>query len=93
VDERGQLSLAEIKKKITPKTKVVLVVHLYGLVGEIAEIASWLKKQQIILIEDCAQAIGAKYNHKSSWHIWRVRLFFLFYPTKNLGTLGDVEQL
>lgn len=73
---------------ITPRTKAVIPVHLYGHPAEMDEIAQIVREHSLRLIEDCAQAHGATYKNK------RVGSFgdmacFSFYPTKNLGALGD----
>lgn len=77
----------KIEEKITPKTKAILIVHLYGKACEMDSILSLAKKYNLHLLEDCAQAHGAKYKNQ------QVGTFgigcFSFYPTKNLGALGD----
>lgn len=78
----------EIEKKITPKTKAILPVHLYGQPVDMDPIIDIAKRYNLFVIEDCAQAIGAKYKGK------RVGTFgdigcFSFFPTKNLGCYGD----
>jgi dTDP-4-amino-4,6-dideoxygalactose transaminase len=77
----------KIEEKITSKTKAILVVHLYGKACEMDKIGDISKKYNLQIIEDCAQAHGAKYKGK------KVGSFgvgcFSFYPTKNLGALGD----
>ncbi len=88
VDLNGQVTLAELQKRVTPHTKAVIVVHLYGLVGELKIISQWLKKAHITLIEDCAQAFGTTLAGKSVGTFGQLGCFS-FYPTKNLGTLGD----
>lgn len=77
----------KIEEKITPKTKAIIVVHLYGKACEMDPILDLMKKYNLHLLEDCAQAHGAKYKNQ------QVGTFgigcFSFYPTKNLGALGD----
>lgn len=88
VDRNGLINVNEIAKKINKNTKVIILVHLYGFVVNIDEINKLVKGKNIILIEDCAQAFGAKYNNKPVGSLCDIGCFS-FYPTKNLGTLGD----
>lgn len=77
----------KIEAAVTSKTKAIIVVHLYGLPCEMDTIMSIANRYNLALIEDCAQAHGAKYHGKN------IGTFgvgaFSFYPTKNLGALGD----
>ena len=77
----------KIEEKITKNTKAILVVHLYGKASEMDKISVLAKKYSLKIIEDCAQAHGAKFRNQ------KVGSFgigcFSFYPTKNLGALGD----
>lgn len=88
VDENGQIDPDKILKRTTPKTKVIVVVHLYGLVGQLDKIVKICKDKKIFLIEDCAQAFGTKYKNKYVGTFGQIGCFS-FFPTKNLGTLGD----
>jgi dTDP-4-amino-4,6-dideoxygalactose transaminase len=88
VDENGQLDPRNLSKKITKNTKAIIVVHLYGLVGKLDEIMEIAKKNNITLIEDCAQAFGTKYRDGYVGTFGDIGCFS-FYPTKNLGALGD----
>lgn len=82
------LSLETIEPAITAKTKAILVVHLYGQVTAIDRIQTLAKQHQLILIEDAAQAHGAMYNGSRAGALGDAAAFS-FYPTKNLGCLGD----
>ena len=73
---------------ITPKTKAVIPVHLYGQAADIAEITEIAHDRGICVIEDCAQAHGATYNGKKVGSFGDAGCFS-FYPGKNLGALGD----
>ncbi|MBT4335441.1 DegT/DnrJ/EryC1/StrS family aminotransferase [bacterium] len=77
-----------IEKKITKKTKAIVLVHLYGYPAEILKIKSLAKKYGLFLIEDVAQSFGAKYNNKFLGTFGDISCFS-FYPTKILGTFGD----
>lgn len=87
-DENGQIDHRGLKRAITSKTKAVIVVHLYGLVGAIGEIREICRANNLILIEDCAQAFSSLYQGKPVGTLGDVGCFS-FYPTKNLGALGD----
>jgi dTDP-4-amino-4,6-dideoxygalactose transaminase len=79
----------DFEKKITPKTKSVIPVHLYGQSAEIGEIVKIAKAHNIIVIEDAAQAIGAQY--KDGRFVGTIGDIgcFSFFPSKNLGCYGD----
>lgn len=77
-----------IEEKITPKTKAIVVVHLYGQPAEMDAICSIAKKHNLFLIEDCAQAHGATYKGQKIGRFGNAAAFS-FYPGKNLGALGD----
>jgi dTDP-4-amino-4,6-dideoxygalactose transaminase len=77
-----------IEQAITPKTKAILTVHLYGQVTGMDEINAIAKTHQLKVIEDCAQAHGALYKGKKVGSLGDAA-GFSFYPGKNLGALGD----
>lgn len=77
-----------IEKKITPKTKAIMPVHLYGQPAEMGNIISIAKKHNLKIIEDAAQAFGAEYKGKKAGSIGDLGCFS-FYPTKNLSCFGD----
>jgi dTDP-4-amino-4,6-dideoxygalactose transaminase len=88
--EEGTFNLdpAKLEAAIGPKTKGIIVVHLFGQPARMDEIMAIAKKHKLFVIEDCAQAIGARYKGTP------VGLFgdvgtFSFYPTKNLGGCGE----
>jgi len=76
------------EKKITDKTKAVIAVHLQGQICEIDKIAAICRKNNIHLIEDCAQAHFAEYNGIRAG-LRGIAGSFSFYPGKNLGAYGD----
>lgn len=55
-------SAQEVESKITPHTRVLLITHLFGAIGELGELIALAKKHKLIIIEDCAQAFNFKYN-------------------------------
>lgn len=77
----------KIEEVVTSKTKAIMVVHLYGKSCEMDSIISIAKKNNLEIIEDCAQSHGAKYKNKLTGTFGIGA--FSFYPTKNLGALGD----
>ncbi|MDD4159346.1 MAG: DegT/DnrJ/EryC1/StrS family aminotransferase [Synergistaceae bacterium] len=86
------LSMESVMEKITPRTKAVLPVHLFGQTCRLELIRDELKQRGIALVEDCAQAIGA--HRVIDKKIWRAGAMgdlgcFSFFPTKNLGCYGD----
>lgn len=82
----------EIEKKITSKTKAILIVHLYGKPCEMDEILRICKKNHLFLLEDCAQSHGATYKNQMTGTFGDFGCFS-FYPTKNLGAIGDAGAL
>lgn len=77
-----------VLKAITPRTKAVIPVHLYGQAADITEIVELAHERGIAVIEDCAQAHGATYRGKKVGSFGAAGCFS-FYPGKNLGALGD----
>jgi dTDP-4-amino-4,6-dideoxygalactose transaminase len=82
---------SKIEENITPQTKAIMVVHLYGKACEMGEIMDISKRYALPVIEDCAQAHGAMYKNKivGTFGIGA----YSFYPTKNLGALGDAGAI
>ncbi len=78
----------KIEEKITPKTKAILPVHLYGQTCEMDKINEIARKYNLKVIEDSAQSHGAYYKDKKSGNLGDAS-GFSFYPGKNLGALGD----
>ncbi|NEU32312.1 DegT/DnrJ/EryC1/StrS family aminotransferase [bacterium LRH843] len=78
----------QIEKNITPRTKAILAVHLYGQCADMSPIIALCKKYRLKLIEDAAQAHGAIYNGKRTGSLGDAA-GFSFYPGKNLGAMGD----
>lgn len=84
----GNIDVAQIEAMITPKTKVIMPVHLYGNPCDMSAIVQLAEKYQLSIIEDCAQAHGATFNGQKVGTFSTLSAFS-FYPTKNLGALGD----
>jgi len=82
------ISLPSVARCLTPRTKAVVLVHLYGQMRDLPKWVDFCQAHDLLLIEDCAQAHDAKYGHKVAG-AWGVFGAYSFYPTKNLGALGD----
>ena len=78
----------KIIERITTKTRVILVVHLYGKCADMIKIMRIAKDYSLFVIEDAAQAHGSSINGKKAGSFGDMAAFS-FYPTKNLGALGD----
>ena len=82
------ISIDSLKSQITPQTKAVVAVHLYGHPCDMDALLALAKEHDLKIIEDCAQAHGAEYKGKRVGAIGDVGTFS-FYPGKNLGAFGD----
>ena len=81
----GNISLESIKKSITKKTKGVIIVHMAGYPCDVDKILNFCKKKKIILLEDCAHAVGTKFKKKHAGN-FGISGSFSFYPTKQITT-------
>lgn len=79
---------AAVVAAITPRTKVVLPVHLFGLSADMEPLAAAAARAGVPVVEDAAQAIGATYRHRTVGSIGAAGCFS-FFPSKNLGAFGD----
>jgi dTDP-4-amino-4,6-dideoxygalactose transaminase len=79
---------ALIEAAITPRTKAIIPVHLYGQCADMDAIREIAKKHNLFIIEDAAQAIGAEYKGIRAGNLGNIGCFS-FYPSKNLGGIGD----
>jgi dTDP-4-amino-4,6-dideoxygalactose transaminase len=86
--DRYTLDPRMLQRAITPRTKVIIPVHLYGAPAELEPILDIARRHNIRVLEDCAQAHGAMYNGRRVG-AWGDIAVFSFYPTKNLGAIGD----
>ena len=88
--EEGTFNLdpAALEAAITPRTKGVVVVHLFGLPARMDEIMAVARRHGLFVIEDCAQAVGARYKGTPVGLLGDAGTFS-FYPTKNLGGCGE----
>lgn len=79
---------AQIEAKITPKTRAIIPVHLYGQPAGMEPILQLAKKYKLKVVEDCAQALGAEYKGKKVGSLADAGCLS-FFPAKNLGAYGD----
>ena len=86
------LSIENIKKAASNRTKAILPVHLYGQISSMEEIMDYANHNNLIVLEDCAQSHGAQINNKKCGN-WGNAGAFSFYPGKNLGALGDAGAI
>ncbi|HVN14777.1 MAG TPA: DegT/DnrJ/EryC1/StrS family aminotransferase [Anaerolineales bacterium] len=89
IDPRSYtLDLAQLESALTPRTRAIIPVHLYGCPAEMSPILEMARQKKILVLEDCAQAHGARYAGKRVGGLGTIAAFS-FYPTKNLGAYGD----
>lgn len=79
---------AGLEKAITPRTKALMPVHLFGQTADMAPILDIARSRSLPIVEDAAQSLGARWREKPAGSIGRLGCFS-FYPTKNLGGYGD----
>lgn len=82
------LDATRIEAAVTPRTKAIMPVHLFGQMADMDPIMAVAKKHNLAVIEDAAQSIGSLYKGKKAGSIGTCGCFS-FFPSKNLGTLGD----
>ena len=83
-----EIDVTKIEEKISPRTKAIIGVHLYGQPFDIDAVAEICKKHNLLFIEDAAQAQGARYKGKPAGGFGEMACFS-FYPGKNLGACGE----
>ncbi len=82
------IDLQQVAAAITPKTKAIIPVHLFGQPVDMTALMAIANRHNLAVIEDCAQATGASWNDQKVGSIGHIGCFS-FYPTKNLGGCGD----
>lgn len=87
-EDTYNIDAAKIEEKITPGTRAIMPVHLFGQVADMDPIVEMARKNDLIVIEDAAQAISARYNGRMAGSIGDFGCFS-FFPSKNLGCAGD----
>ncbi|MGK7944782.1 MAG: DegT/DnrJ/EryC1/StrS family aminotransferase [Microcystaceae cyanobacterium] len=86
--ETFNLDVNQIEKAITPQTKAIIPVHLFGKPVNLTQVKEIAAKHNLFVIEDCAQGTGAKWQGERVGSVGEIGCFS-FFPTKNLGTCGD----
>ncbi len=93
IDERTyNIDASKIEAAITPKTKAIIPVHLYGQAAEMNSIMEIARKHKIAVVEDNAQGIGATYKDRKAGGIGDIGTIS-FFPSKNLGAFGDAGMM
>jgi dTDP-4-amino-4,6-dideoxygalactose transaminase len=88
IDECFNIDVNQITAAITPRTKAIVPVHLFGRAADMGQIMAIAQQHNLSVIEDCAQATGAEWQGQKVGSMGHIGCFS-FYPTKNLGACGD----
>ncbi len=91
-DEYYNMDADKLEEKITDKTKAILVVHLYGQASNMGVIMEIARRNDLRVVEDCAQSHGACFDGKMTGTFGDIGCFS-FYPSKNLGAFGDAGAI
>jgi len=86
------ISVEDAARRVSPRTRAIMVVHLYGHPCDMDAVLELAKKHKLFVIEDCAQAHGAEYKGRRVGAIGDIGTFS-FYPGKNLGAFGDAGAI
>jgi dTDP-4-amino-4,6-dideoxygalactose transaminase len=86
------LDPAEVESRITPRTRAILAVHLFGQCAEMEPLWRVAEKHDLVIVEDAAQAFGSEYQAKRAGSLGSIGCLS-FYPTKNLGAYGDAGMV
>lgn len=92
VDEYFTIDINKIEKEITPRTKAILPVHLYGQMADVETIKQLCEKHNLFLIEDCAQSHFSEFDGIRAG-LRGIASTFSFFPGKNLGAYGDAGAI
>ena len=87
------IDVAEIERAITPRTRAILPVHLFGQCADMGPILEIAQRNRLKVVEDAAQAIGAEYRDGRQAGTMGDAGCFSFYPSENLGALGDAGMV
>lgn len=81
-----------VERRLTPRTRAIVAVHLFGQTAPMAELSALARERKLVLVEDCAQALGADEAGVRAG-AWGEFGCFSFYPTKNLAAAGDAGMI
>jgi dTDP-4-amino-4,6-dideoxygalactose transaminase len=89
VDETtATIDLEDAEPRVTPRTRAIIPVHLYGQPAEMGRVADFARRHNLLIVEDAAQSIGARWGGRSTGTLGSIGCFS-FYPGKNLGAAGE----
>ena len=88
LDGLFNLDPAAVRRAVTPRTRAIIPVHLFGLSADLDPVLAEARRANIPVVEDAAQAIGATYKGRLVGGLGTVGCFS-FFPSKNLGAFGD----
>ncbi len=86
------IDVNDVARRLTPRTRAVIPVHLFGQCPDMAALDALCREKNVIVIEDCAQALGADYDGRNAC-TWGAFGCLSFYPTKNLAAAGDAGMV
>jgi dTDP-4-amino-4,6-dideoxygalactose transaminase len=87
-DATGNIDVADAERRVTARTRAIIPVHLYGQPADMDAVSALAERHNLVVIEDAAQAIGARWRGRAAGTIGRFGCFS-FYPGKNLGAAGE----
>jgi dTDP-4-amino-4,6-dideoxygalactose transaminase len=90
--ESWTIDVADAERRLTPTTKAIIPVHLYGQPADMDAVDSFARRHGLVVVEDAAQAIGARYAGRRIGNCGRLGCFS-FYPGKNLGAAGEAGMV
>lgn len=92
VNTSGLATVESLDKSLTSSSRLLVITHLYGQTAEMPEIMAWARSNNILVLEDCAQSAGSSLRGQISGSFGDLAAFS-FYPTKNLGAIGDAGAI
>jgi dTDP-4-amino-4,6-dideoxygalactose transaminase len=87
-ESSANINLADAERRVDEETRAIIPVHLYGQPANMAEVLAFAARHRLVVVEDAAQAMGARYGGRHAGTLGLCGCFS-FYPTKNLGAAGE----